>query len=116
MSMSACTSMIGNTIVAELALEMLRDSDLVGGASSLYIIIIIPPRPHCLCKVGLFSVTSATVRDFLLRASLYTTTHYKDTACKTTSLSYSVVSSRLYARIHATATVHVHFIGLNMGC
>ena len=44
--------MIGNTTVAELALEMLRDSDLVGGASSLYIIIIIPPRPHCLCKVG----------------------------------------------------------------
>ena len=43
MSMSACTSMIGNTTVAELALEMLRDSDLVGGASSLY---IIPPRPH----------------------------------------------------------------------
>ena len=44
--MSACTSMIGNMTVAELALEMLRDSDLVGGASSLYIFIIIPPRPH----------------------------------------------------------------------
>ena len=38
MSMSACkyTSMIGNMTLVELESETLRDSDIVGGASSLY--------------------------------------------------------------------------------
>ena len=39
----------------------------------------------CESKFGLFGVTSATVRTFLLGAALYTTAHYKDTACMTSS-------------------------------
>ena len=36
-------------------------------------------------EFGLFGVTSATVRALLLGAALYTTAHYKNTACKTSS-------------------------------
>ena len=82
-------------------------------------------------EFGLFGVTSAIVRALLLGAALYTTTHYKNTACKTSSrttytidIIHGIISmrtqtgsfpSRLYARIQATATAHAQFIGLNTG-
>ena len=71
--------MIGNTTITELE-STPKDSDLVDGASSMYV-----TAAKAQCEFRLFGVTSVTVRAFLLGAALYTTAHYKNTACKTSS-------------------------------
>ena len=76
------TSVIGNTTIAELE-STPKDSDLVGGASSPCTWSTSAAKAQR--EFGLFGVTSATVRAFLLGAALYTTAHYKNTACKTSS-------------------------------
>ena len=69
--------------LAELELETLKDSDVVGGASSLY-----RHKSYVdYTMLTLFGMTSTTVRAILPGAALYTTTHYKDTACKTMQLA-----------------------------
>ena len=54
----------------------------VGGASSPCTYVTATKAQR---EFGLFGVTSATVRTFLLGAALYTFAHYKDTACITSS-------------------------------
>ena len=68
-------------ILVELELTP-KDSDFVGGAISPCTYVTAAKAQR---KFGLFGVTSATVRTFLLGAALYTTAHYKDTACMTSS-------------------------------
>ena len=68
------TSVIGNTTIAELE-STPKDSDLVGGASSPYVYVTAAKAQR---EFGLFGVTSATARDLLLGAALYTTAHYKN--------------------------------------
>ena len=106
--------MNGKTTLAKLESMGAR---LVGARRYQFSVYVIAAKAQC--EFGLFGVTSATVRAFLLGATLYTTAHYKNTACKTssrTAVAKQTRPARFYASIQATATTHAQFIGLNTGC
>ena len=110
--------MIGNTTLAELESSP-KDSDLVGGASSTCTYLTAAKAQR---EFGLFGVTSATVRTFLLRAAVYTTAHYKDNACKTSSRTAVAQQTGSFLAVsypsdcYCACAVHrVEYGELNMG-
>ena len=101
------TSVIGNTTIAELE-STPKDSDLVGGASSPY--VRVRDRLESTTRVRLVRRDERDCESLPSRSRPIHNRSLQNTACKTSSRT-----SRLYARIQATATAHAQFIGLNTG-